>query len=68
VRAILGQHPGEWEIFHYTANRPAGVFWPRAIAAAATEGLRIEDTIIDEAAIRLYKFRAVADASGTAAD
>lgn len=59
VRAILARYPGEWEIFHYAANRPACGFWPRAVAAAATEGLRIEDATIDDVACKLYKFRAL---------
>lgn len=66
VKAMLGQHPGEWEVFHYTANRPAGVFWPRAIAAAATEGLRVEEMTIDDAACKLYKFRALESGSDAA--
>lgn len=34
VRAILAQHPGDWEIAWSTANRPAAAFWQAVIPEA----------------------------------
>jgi predicted acetyltransferase len=56
AKELFDRHRGTWEVYHFTANLPAGKFWPRAIAAAATTPVVMSEIIEHDLPTTLYRF------------
>lgn len=56
AKDLFDRHRGTWEIYHFTANLPAGKFWPRVIAAAATTPVVTSEIIEHDLPTTLYCF------------
>ena len=45
ARIAFRNHPGRWEVWHATANRPAAVLWRSAVPATAERGESDSETV-----------------------
>jgi predicted acetyltransferase len=56
VSTLLSRFPGQWQIFHIEANRPARLFWTAVMPGLGVHGLTLHQQVVDGHPCTFYRF------------
>ncbi|KQN53604.1 GCN5 family acetyltransferase [Pseudomonas sp. Leaf48] len=59
ISTLLSQLPGQWQIFHIDANKPARLFWSAVMPTLGTGPIARHQLVIEHNRCTVYRFESV---------